>query len=80
MKELFLGIQSFFENLAFAPMNALRSMELENWWGANIFNWIFMLILIVALVYWMQQLKKFNENKDENRSVVSHSFLAEKLQ
>lgn len=80
MKDLFLGIQSFFEDLAFEPLNALRSLELENWWAANIFNWLFMLIAVVAFVYWMQQLKKFNENKEENRSVVSHSFLAKKLQ
>jgi len=80
MKDLFLGIQSLFEDLAFAPLNALRALELENWWAANIFNWLFMLIAMVAFVYWTQQLKKFNENKEENRSVVSHSFLAEKLQ
>lgn len=80
MKELFEGIQYFFEKIAFLPMHWLRALELESWWSANIFNWFFMLIGMVAFAYWMKQLKIFNENKEEDRSVVSHSFLAEKLQ
>jgi len=80
MKGLFEGIQSFVEGLALAPLDALRALELENWFAANTLNWIFMLIAMVAFVYWMKQLKGFNENKEENRSVVSHSFLAEDVQ
>jgi len=80
MKGLFEGIQSFVEGFAMAPLNALRALELENWFAANIFNWLFMLVGMVAFVYWMKQLKGFNENKEENRSVVSHSFLAEDVQ
>ena len=37
----FGGIQDFFENVAFAPFNALRALELSNWWAANIMTWIF---------------------------------------
>lgn len=80
MKGFFEGIQSFVEGLALAPLDALRALELENWFAANIFNWLFMIIGSVAFVYWMKQLKGFNENKEENRSVVSHSFLAEDVQ
>ena len=80
MKGLFEGIQSLVEGLALAPLDALRSLELENWFAANVFNWLFMLIGMVAFVYWMKQLKGYNENKEENRSVVSHSFLAEDVQ
>ena len=80
MKGLFEGIQSFMEGIAMAPLNGLRALELENWFAANIFNWLFMIIGMIAFVYWMKQLKGFNENKEEIRSVVSHSFLAEDLQ
>ena len=80
MKGLFEGIQSFMEGVAMAPLNGLRALELENWFAANIFNWLFMIIGMIAFVYWMKQLKGFNENKEENRSVVSHSFLAEDVQ
>lgn len=80
MKGLFEGIQSFMEGVALAPMNILRALELENWFAANILNWLFMLVGIVAFVYWMKQLKGFNDNNEEKRSVVSHSFLAEDVQ
>jgi len=80
MKKLFEGIQYLFEELAFLPMNAFRELELENWWAASIFNWIFMFIGMAAFVYWMKQLKIHNDNNEENRSVVSHSFLAEDVQ
>lgn len=80
MKKLLDGIQYFFEEIAFAPMNLLRDLELENWWAASAFNWIFMLIGMVAFVYWMKQLKAHNDNNEEKRYVVSHSFLAEDKQ
>lgn len=80
MKGLFEGIQSFMEGIAMAPLNGLRALELENWFAANILNWLFMLVGIVAFVYWMKQLKGFNDNNEEKRSVVSHSFLAKDVQ
>ncbi len=80
MKNIFEGIQFLFEEVLFLPYKELAALELENWSAANIFNWLFTLIASVAFVYWMKQLQKFNENKEENRSVVSHSFLAEDLQ
>ena len=39
-----------------------------------------MFIAMAAFAYWMKQLNIFNENKEENRKVVSHSFLAENVQ
>lgn len=74
-KGFFEGIQSFFEGVAFAPYEALRAWELSNWWGANIFSWMFLLIGFVAFVYWMKQLQLFNQNNEEDRSQTSHSFL-----
>ena len=75
MKGLFEGIQSFVEGFAMAPLNALRALELENWFAANIFNWLFMLVGMVAFVYWMKQLKGFNENKEETSGVIIKSVL-----
>ncbi|MBQ0769003.1 MAG: uracil phosphoribosyltransferase [Bizionia sp.] len=75
MKDLFYAIQDFFVNVALAPLDALATLELDNWWAANLFSWIFILIAMVAFVYWMLQLKKHSDNNEEDKSVSSHSFL-----
>lgn len=74
-KGFFEGIQSFFEEVAFAPYNMLRAWELDNWWGANIISWLFILVGFAAFFYWMKQLKIFNDNNEEDRSQQAHSFL-----
>jgi hypothetical protein len=30
---------------------------------------------VVAFVYWMLQLKSFNDNNEEDKSISSHSYL-----
>ena len=75
MKDLFYAIQDFFVNVAFAPLDMFRALELENWFAANIINWLFMIIGVVAMVYWMLQLKSFNSNNEEDKSISSHSYL-----
>jgi hypothetical protein len=75
MKSFFEGIANLFVNVLFAPLDALRALELENWWSANFLNWIFMAICAAAIVYWVLQLKKFNDNNEEDKSVTSHSYL-----
>ena len=75
MNDFFNAIQDLFVNVLFAPLDALRNLELENWWAANIMNWLFMIIGFVAFVYWMKQLKIFNDNNEEDKSISSHSFL-----
>ncbi|MBJ6368180.1 DUF6341 family protein [Snuella sedimenti] len=75
MKDFFYAIQDLFVDHLFAPFDALRALELENWFAANIFSWIFMLIGFVAFVYWMKQLKTYNDNNEEDKSISSHSFL-----
>lgn len=74
-KGFFEGIQSFFENVAFTPFEMLRAYELENWWGANILTWLFILIGFAAFFYWMKQLQIFNSNNEEDRTQQAHSFL-----
>ncbi len=58
------GIASLFENVLFLPYDALRSLELDSWWLANIVSWLFLIIGAVAFIYWMIQLKRFNESTE----------------
>jgi hypothetical protein len=75
MKDFFYAIQDLFVNVLFAPLDAIRKLELENWWLANTASWIFIIIGFVAMVYWMKQLQIFNTNNEEDKSISSHSFL-----
>lgn len=75
MKDLFYGIQDLFVNVLFAPLDALRALELQNWFAANAISWIFIIIGFAAMVYWMLQLKKYNDNNEEDKSVSAHSYL-----
>lgn len=75
MKDLFYAIQDLFVNFLFKPMDALRALELENWFAASIVSWLFVIIGFAAMVYWMKQLKIFDDNNEEDKSISSHSFL-----
>ncbi|MEW7279373.1 uracil phosphoribosyltransferase [Aquimarina sp. 2201CG1-2-11] len=75
MKEFWEAIASLFVDLLFLPLDKLRALELENWTAANVINWLFILIGFVAFLYWMKELKKFNDNDEENRDPKAHSFL-----
>ena len=75
MKDIFYAIQDLFVNFLFKPFDWLRTLQLENWWAANIFSWLFLIIGLVAFVYWMGQLKKFNDKGEEDKSITSHSYL-----
>ncbi|MDP5081681.1 MAG: uracil phosphoribosyltransferase [Winogradskyella sp.] len=75
MNDFFYGIQDLFVNGLFAPFDALRALELESWFSANLMSWIFMTIGFVAFAYWMLQLKKYNDNNEEDKSVSAHSYL-----
>ena len=65
MKAIFEAIAYLFEEILFIPLNMLRELELTSWVFANAFNWLF----------WLGQLKKFNDNNEEDRDSTSHSFL-----
>lgn len=75
MKDFFYAIEDLFVEVLFAPFDALRMLELDNWWLANIVSWIFVAIGFLALLYWMKQLKIFNDNNEEDKSISSHSYL-----
>ncbi len=75
MKDFFEGIAWLFEEILFLPFNLLRELELTSWFLANILNWVFIIIAFAAFIFWMLQLKKFNDNDEENRDPTAHSFL-----
>ena len=75
MKSIFEGIQYLFVEILFAPLDAIRALELTNWWGANTINWLFMIICAAAIVYWIKQLKLHKANNDEFQDTTAHSFL-----
>ncbi len=76
MKEFFEGIAYVFEEILFLPFEWLRGIEYDtSWFLANILNWIFVIIAIAAFLFWMKQLKTFNDNDEEDRDPSAHSFL-----
>ena len=72
-RSFFEGIEDLFVNFLFLPYDFFRFME--NWWASNIVNWILFLIGCVAFVYWMMQLKAFDDSNEEDKSITAHSFL-----
>jgi hypothetical protein len=75
MKEFFYGIETLFVDYFFAPYDALRALELDSWWGANIMSWLFLATGFVAFLYWMRKLAEFNDRGEEDKSITSHSYL-----
>ncbi|WP_396212881.1 uracil phosphoribosyltransferase [Flavobacterium sp.] len=75
MKTFFEGIQWIFENILFIPQNFFRKLELSNWFLANIFNWILMIVCAYYIVYWCKQLAIHQDNNEENQDTTAHSFL-----
>ena len=75
MKDFLYAIQDLFVDVIFAPFDALRALELESWFTANAVSWIFIIVGIVAMVYWMLQLKIFDNNNEEDKSISAHSYL-----
>ncbi|MCL6266679.1 DUF6341 family protein [Flagellimonas myxillae] len=73
MSKFFYGIEDLFVNYLFYLYDLFRSMD--SWWGSNTVNWVFTVIGFVATVYWMKELKIFNDNGEEDKSISSHSYL-----
>lgn len=73
MRAFFEGIADLFVNGLFWPYDFFRYME--NWWTSNVVNWIFVILGAIAMVYWLMQLKKFNDKGEEDKSITAHSYL-----
>ncbi len=75
MKALFEVIESIIEVILIKPFDGIREMELSSWFVANGLNWVFAIIGIVALFYWLKELKKYDEAGTEDKTSTSHSYL-----
>jgi hypothetical protein len=75
MKSFFEAIQWLFEQVLLALHEALRYLELSNWWGANVFSWLFLAIGCYYSWYWIKQLQLHKDNNEENQDTTAHSFL-----
>ncbi|HMB63373.1 MAG TPA: hypothetical protein VKN36_09895 [Eudoraea sp.] len=73
MRAFFEGLEDLFVNVLFWPYDFFRFME--NWWSSNLINWIFVLLGFVAMVYWLMQLKNFNDRGEEDKNITAHSYL-----
>lgn len=75
LRDIFEGIAYLFEEILFYPLDLLRELELDTWWGANAINFIFVLVGIAAFAYWMKQLKHFRDTHEEERKDAPDSYL-----
>jgi hypothetical protein len=75
MKALFEGIESITTLILNKPFDAIREMELSNWFLANGLNWIFVIIGFAALFFWLKQLKEYDKEGTEDLTSTSHSYL-----
>lgn len=60
---IFKAIGEFCQNVLFAPYNKIST--LDNWWVQNMVSWIFVVILFIALFYWLGQLKNYKKAGNE---------------
>ena len=73
MRAFFEGIEDLFVNGLFWPYDFFRFMS--NWWTSNAVNWVFAILGAAAMIYWLIQLKKFDDKGEEDKSITSHSYL-----
>jgi hypothetical protein len=72
MKSFFEGIQYLFVNILFAPLDFLRSLELESWFAANTINWFHDYLCSSNGIYWQL---KFSMMLEQKQDTTAHSFL-----
>jgi len=76
MNTFFEAIGYLFTDILFIPMDFFRKLELSNWWTANIVTWIFIIICCAAFVYWLKQIRIFDETGEDKQDTTAHSFLS----
>jgi hypothetical protein len=60
---IFRAIGEFFTKVMFTPFQSIR--EMDNWWIQNGVNWLFLIITLVAFMYWMGELRKYKSAGEE---------------
>ena len=73
-KDFFEAIEFLFVEVLFVPFDFIR-LDISNWIIQNAFNFVFIIIISVALVYWTLELIKYDKKGDERKDVTAHSFL-----
>tara|TARA_B100000886_G_C20324068_1_gene449397 strand:+ start:228 stop:458 length:231 start_codon:yes stop_codon:yes gene_type:complete len=73
-KDFFEAIEFLFVEVLFVPFDFIR-LDISNWIIQNAFNFVFIIIISVALVYWTIELIKYDKKGDERKDVTAHSFL-----
>jgi|TARA_B100001250_G_C19719416_1_gene753122 hypothetical protein len=75
VKDFWYSIAWLFEEVLFFPFDFLRTVQFDSWFFANIMSWFFILIGIIGSIYWIKQLKKFDDRGEEKRDITAHPFL-----
>tara|TARA_B100001248_G_C27363600_1_gene447780 strand:- start:1250 stop:1480 length:231 start_codon:yes stop_codon:yes gene_type:complete len=73
-KDLFEAIEFLFVEILFVPFDFIR-LDISNWIIQNALNFIFIIVISSALVYWTLELIKYDKKGDEKKDVTAHSFL-----
>lgn len=68
MTDFFNWIAHIFEDFLFIPLDYIRAWQDHTWWGAQLINFVFILIFTGLFVYWLYKLKIFHEyDKDHTK-------------
>ena len=73
-KDLFEAIEFLFVEILFIPFDFIR-LDISSWLIQNGINFIFMLVISAALLYWTLELIKYDKMGEEKKDVTAHSFL-----
>ena len=73
-KDLFEAIEFLFVEILFIPFDFIR-LDISSWLIQNGINFIFMLVISAALLYWTLELIKYDKKGEEKKDVTAHSFL-----
>ena len=76
MRAFFEAIDYLFTDILFIPLHFFRDLELTHWWTANIITWIFIIICCAAFVYWLKQIRIFDQTGEDKQDTTAHSFLS----
>ena len=75
VKDFFYTIAWIFEEILFLPFDLLRKIQFDSWLLSNIMSVVVIIFGILGAIYWIKQLKKADDNKEENRDITAHPFL-----
>ena len=73
-KDLFEAIEFLFVEILFVPFDLIR-LDVSSWIIQNALNFIFIIVITAALVYWTLELIKYDKKGDEKKDITAHSFL-----